>query len=80
MEEDRRAGAVRGCWREGGGDEGAEEEGGLLVSLCIGAIRLVCFLVSVGVVESSSDSTIIVRGRVTLSEILEAFIGKLSDA
>ena len=50
------------------------------MSLCIGGIRGVRFLVSVGGVESSSDSTIIVRGRVTLSEILEAFIGKLSDA
>ena len=55
MEEDRRAGAVRGCWRKGDGEEGGEEEGELRVSLCIGAIRVVRLLVSVEVVESSSN-------------------------
>ena len=55
MEEDGRAGAVRGCWMEGDGEEAGEEEGELRVFLCIGAIRVVRLLVSVEVVESSSE-------------------------
>ena len=31
MEDDGRDGAVRGCWMEGGGDEGGEDEGKIVI-------------------------------------------------